>query len=98
MKNANKTKTESCTFIKHLIAISVSNILFLREVFSDDNFEQKEFEGLTIRFLKQKPVYQGAEVFNKWLKGAFEAVEKKYVSIFGNALQSNVQNLVFSIS
>lgn len=89
MQNSNKSKTESCTFVKHLIAISISNILYLRKILSANDFDAKVFEGMTIRFLKSKAASPAAETIGRWLNGAFEAVDKKFVSIFYNIFFSS---------
>ena len=47
-----KTELESLTFTKKLMSATISNILFVRNIFGDDDFAKKSLDGVPLRILK----------------------------------------------
>ena len=74
-----KTELESLTFTKKLMTATISNILFVRNIFGDDAFAKKSLDGIPLRILKEKSSDPRAKSFANWLVGAFDALKKKYL-------------------
>ena len=58
---------------------TISNILFVRNVFGDDAFAKKSLDGIPLRILKEKSSDPRAKSFANWLLGAFDALKKKFL-------------------
>ena len=58
---------------------TISNILFVRNIFGDDAFAKKSLDGMPLRILKEKSSDPRAKSFANWLLGAFDALKKKYL-------------------
>ena len=76
----SKTYAESLNYARKLIVIGISNIAYLRTVMPEDCFLDREFEGLNIKILNKLSKNTDVKRLQIWLAGAFEAMEKKYVS------------------
>ena len=73
------TETKSCTFVKKLMAVAISNITYLRSIFPENVFSNRSLDGLPVKILKEKTGCEAAENLVSWLHGAFEALEKRYL-------------------
>ena len=58
---------------------TISNILFVRNIFGDDAFAKKSLDGIPLRILKEKSSDPRAKSFANWLLGAFDALKKKFL-------------------
>lgn len=65
--------------MKRLTTTCVSTILHLRKIFPEVYFKTENFEGVTVKILKSGEGYKYLDKIEKWLQGAFEAIDKKYV-------------------
>ena len=74
-----KTELESLTFTKKLMSATISNILFVRNIFRDDDFAKKSLDGVPLRILREKSSDPRVKSFANWLLGAFDALKKKYL-------------------
>ena len=74
-----KTELESLTFTKKLMTATISNILFVRNIFGDDAFAKKSLDGIPLRILKEKSSDLKAKSLANWLMGAFDALKNKYL-------------------
>ena len=74
-----KTELESLTFTKKLMSATISNILFVRNIFGDDDFAEKSLDGVPLRILKEKSSDPRARSFATFLLEAFDALKKKYL-------------------
>ena len=74
-----KTELESLTFTKKLMSATISNILFVRNIFGDDDFAKKSLDGVPLRILKEKSSDPRARSFATFLLEAFDALKKKYL-------------------
>ena len=74
-----KTELESLIFTKKLMSATISNILFVRNIFGDDDFAKKSLDGVPLRILKEKSSDPRARSFASWLLDAFDALKKKYL-------------------
>ena len=72
----------SMIYVKKLIVIGLSTILYLRAILPEEEFLDRYFEKLTVKIINGKNRKSvNAQTFNKWINGAFEALEKKYVNL-----------------
>jgi meiosis-specific protein HOP1 len=73
------TERKSCTFVKKLLTVGISNITYLRGMFPEDAYARKSLDKFPVQILKQKTVCDKATVLAGWILGAFDALEKKYL-------------------
>merc|ERR1719318_1346867 len=62
-----------------LMSATISNILFVRNIFGDDDFAKKSLDGVPLRILKEKSSDPRAKTFATFLLEAFDALKKKYL-------------------
>ena len=74
-----ETEQQSCLFMKKLVAASISNITYLRNMFPEDAYDRKTLDKVPLRILKAKSSCEKAAQLSRWLLGAFEALEKRYL-------------------
>lgn len=67
--------------MKQLTTVAVSTITYLKNVFPEDSFMVETFGGIQLRILKKKCRDEVAQFLSTALVQAFEAFDKKYVSI-----------------
>ena len=73
---------ESMIYVKKLIVIGLSTIAYLRAILPKEEFLDRYLEGLKVKIINGKSIKcVNAQTFNEWINGAFEALEKKYVSL-----------------
>jgi hypothetical protein len=66
--------------VKKLIVIAISNIAYLRALFPEDSFVDRRFEGFNIKILRPDGTSSlDSKILSEWLRGAFEAIDMKYV-------------------
>ena len=75
----HNTDTKSCIFIKKLMAVAISNITYLRSIFPEKAFSNRSLDGLPLKILKENSGCEAATDLVNWLRGAFEALEKRYL-------------------
>ena len=75
----HNTETKSCTFVKKLMAVAISNITYLRSIFPEKVFSNRSLDGLPLKILKENSGSEAATSLVSWLRGAFEALEKRYL-------------------
>ena len=73
------TQQQSTAFVKKLLAIAVSNIAYMRVLFPDKAFSDRCLEGLNLKILKNDKAYPPVVEMVDWLKGVFDALDKKYL-------------------
>ena len=71
------TETSSCTFVKKLLTVAVSNITYLRSMFPEQVYANRTMDGLPLKILKGNNDCPEAQSLANWLMGAFDALEKK---------------------
>ncbi len=76
---ALNTKTESITFIKKLVAVGVSNIMYLRSNFPESAFSDHKLDGLKLKVLERDGGCPDASNLCECMANAFDAVEKGYL-------------------
>ncbi|ELT87711.1 hypothetical protein CAPTEDRAFT_126018, partial [Capitella teleta] len=75
-------QTQSALFVKKLLAVAVSNIAYIRAIFPEHAFGDRSLEDLSLKILRADSTCGGATTVVKWMKGCFDAIDKKYVSQF----------------
>ena len=73
------TEIKSMLFVKKLLAVAVSTISYLRALFPEDAFGDRCLEDVQLKILRDDPAFPEARTVIQWLRGAFEALEKKYL-------------------
>lgn len=86
---------ESLIYTKRLIVVAISNIVYLRSVFPEEVFATKEFENLKIKIIKSKD--KDSHTLVNWLKGAFDAITKKYVNLFSKKCYQKISVITILI-
>jgi hypothetical protein len=77
-----QTQADSLLSIKRLIALAISNIAYLRVLFPEGCFQDRSFEDLHVKIIKDShPKFPKLKKLSNWLIGLFDAIEKKYVSL-----------------
>jgi meiosis-specific protein HOP1 len=73
------TFDQSLLYTKKLIIIAVSSVAYLRGLFPQNAFTEREFEGMKLQILQSNSSsFKDAEVLTEWLKGK---CEKKIISL-----------------
>ena len=76
-----ETEQQSLIFVKKLVFATISNITYLRSMFPEEAYAKKTLNKMPLRILKEKNGDEKASILAKWLRGAFEAIEKKYLKV-----------------
>ena len=77
------TQTDSAAYTKKLIITAISNITYIRAIFPEDYYTERKFEGINCKIVKPpNSQLKESSILSDWLQGAFEAMDKKYVTIF----------------
>lgn len=67
--------------MKKLTGACVSTIAYLRNLFDEEDFDVRSFSGVNIHVVKgTERNSPGAQCLTNWLRGAFDAIDKKFVS------------------
>ncbi|KAH9519181.1 HORMA domain-containing protein 1 [Bulinus truncatus] len=80
--NEQVTEQKSALFVKKLLAVAISNITYLRAIFPEHAYGDKSLEDLNLKVLRDESSCPGACQVIKWVKGCFDALDKKYLSFF----------------
>lgn len=95
------TEQTSLNYMKRLTAVAISNILYLRSVFPEDCYGHRKLENLKLRILTDKCIDERAKKLVQWVKGCFDAMEKKYLKQLILAIyddESNPEQILESYS
>ncbi|XP_076035847.1 uncharacterized protein LOC143021908 isoform X2 [Oratosquilla oratoria] len=74
-----KTEQQSLLFVKKLIAVSISSITYLRAMFPESAYGDRVAEGINLKILLDESHSPEANTLIGWIKGCFDALEKKYL-------------------
>lgn len=83
------SEQESLKFVKKLLAVAVSNITYLRVILPERAFVDRSVEGVNLKILKCEKSCPGVPLLVDWLKGAFDALEKKYLRVLILGIYTN---------
>ncbi|XP_046558644.1 HORMA domain-containing protein 1-like [Haliotis rubra] len=77
--NEQVTEQQSALFVKKLLAVAISNVTYLRAIFPEHAFGDRCLEDLNLKILRDDSSCPGACQVIKWVKGCFDALDKKYL-------------------
>jgi len=73
------TETQSLMYVKKFVTVAVSTLTFLRSMIDDEAYDDKSLGKVKVKILNGKCGNSQAKLLNKWLLGAFDAIERKYL-------------------
>jgi hypothetical protein len=83
MPDRTASVQEPQSFLNKLVAIGISNIAYLRRLFPKTEYIDIPFEGLSVKMLRDNGTCPAAAKLLALLQGAFDSLDKKYVSHYG---------------
>ena len=78
-QTSNTVQSSSTELVKRICAACISNITYLRAIFDDDCYIDQDFGNIKVKMLNENSTEFGVQQHIKWLKGAFEALDKNYL-------------------
>ncbi|XP_074858781.1 HORMA domain-containing protein 1-like isoform X2 [Carettochelys insculpta] len=87
-----KTHQQSLVLVKRIMAVAVSVITYFRGIFPEDAYNTRYLEDMCVKVLREDSIYPRASKIVKWMKGCFEALEKKYLQMMILGVQKNATN------
>ncbi|XP_065174734.1 HORMA domain-containing protein 1-like [Sycon ciliatum] len=73
------TETHSRLFVKKLLAVAISNIVYLRNIFPENAFGDRYLEDINLKILRDDNTCKGAVQVIEWVKGCFDALDRKHL-------------------
>ncbi|XP_006877716.1 PREDICTED: HORMA domain-containing protein 2-like [Chrysochloris asiatica] len=70
---------ESLIMVKKLFATSISCIMYIRGLFPESSYGERHLEDLRLKILREDNTCPGSLHIIKWIRGCFDALEKKYL-------------------
>ncbi|XP_018014357.1 uncharacterized protein LOC108671340 [Hyalella azteca] len=83
-----KTEQKSLQFVKKLLAVGISTLTYLRNLFPETAYRDQNCEGLDLKILITDTDPDVAPLID-WISGAFDAVDKKYLRQLTLAISCN---------
>ena len=83
------TQVQSTAFMKKLLAIAISNIAYMRRIFPEKAFSGRLLEDLDLKILRNDKSCPSAAHMVDWLRGVFDAVDKKYLRVLTFGIYRN---------
>ncbi|XP_074150460.1 HORMA domain-containing protein 2 isoform X1 [Sminthopsis crassicaudata] len=83
------TEHESLVLVKKLLATSISCITYLRGLFPESSYGTRFLHDLSLKILREDKKCPGSLQIIKWIKGCFDALEKKYLHMAVLAIFTN---------
>lgn len=80
LTNPTVSAVHSESFVKKLVALGISNVTYLRAVFPEEAYVDRQLEGIRLKILRDDGTCPAAAQVVFWLRSAFDAFSKKYVS------------------
>ncbi|XP_021564193.1 HORMA domain-containing protein 1 isoform X2 [Carlito syrichta] len=73
------TEQQSLLLVKRLLAVSVSCITYLRGLFPECAYGTRYLDDLCVKILKEDKNCPGSIQLVKWMRGCYDALQRKYV-------------------
>jgi len=73
------TEQKSIQFLKQMIALPISHIVFLRGIFDEQEFKDRFVGDLKIKMLRDNKGDENIHLLIEWMRGCFDALEKRYL-------------------
>ncbi|XP_047497942.1 uncharacterized protein LOC125044984 isoform X4 [Penaeus chinensis] len=83
------TVAQSALFVKKLLAVGLSSITYLRTLFPEGAYSDRDLDGLKLKMLQDNSDCQGANTLISWIKSAFQALDKQYLQQLTLTLHTN---------
>nr|XP_027229292.1 uncharacterized protein LOC113821064 isoform X3 [Penaeus vannamei] len=83
------TLSQSTLFVKKLLAVGLSSITYLRTLFPEGAYSDRDLDGLKLKMLQDNSECQGANTLVSWIKSAFQALDKQYLRQLTLTLHTN---------
>ena len=77
--NEQVTEIQSTLFVKKLLAVAISSITYLRALFPEAAYGDRCLEDVNLKILRDDSAWPDACRVIQWLRGCFDALEKKYL-------------------
>lgn len=77
--NEQVTDVQSTLFVKKLLAVAISSITYLRALFPEAAYGNRCVEEVNLKILRDDSSWPDACRVIQWLRGCFDALEKKYL-------------------
>ncbi|XP_063681643.1 HORMA domain-containing protein 1-like [Bolinopsis microptera] len=74
------TGQKSAFFVKKLLAVSVSYLTYLRNIFPENAYSNRNMEDLELKILSDSSSCPGANKVCHWIRSCFEALDKKFLN------------------
>ncbi|XP_076813631.1 uncharacterized protein LOC143460118 isoform X2 [Clavelina lepadiformis] len=91
VENDTLTKVQSKDFVKKILAISISNITYLRNLFPEYAYADRKIEELQLKILKEH-THKGAGEIVQWMKGVYDALDQEYLKALIFAVCTDPEN------
>ncbi|KAE8746399.1 hypothetical protein FOCC_FOCC006894 [Frankliniella occidentalis] len=82
-------------FVKKLTGIIMSTIAYNRNLFEENDFCARSFEGITVKIVEGQSS-PGAIALAKWLSGAFHAFDQKYLESITLEIKDGMEQIIES--
>lgn len=73
------TEVRSLAFMKKLVAIAISNITYLRTIFPESAYGNRQIGDVKLKILSEESGNEGVHQLIEWIRGCFDPLEKKYL-------------------
>ncbi|XP_063850758.1 uncharacterized protein LOC135094521 isoform X1 [Scylla paramamosain] len=74
-----KTLQQSEAFVKKLLALGISSITYLRNIFPEGSYHEQHLDGLKLKLLVDDSSCRSSNMVVSWMRGCFQALERKYL-------------------
>ncbi|WKS77828.1 HORMA domain-containing protein [Cryptosporidium sp. 43IA8] len=89
------TDIQSLNMMRNTIRTAVSSVAYLRNLFDEEAFEDKNVSGLQLKVLR--PFNQESKLILNWLEdGVFDALEKQYLKLLVFGIHGECDELIES--
>ncbi|KAH7647495.1 hypothetical protein FG379_000711 [Cryptosporidium bovis] len=89
------TDIQSLNMMRNTIRTAVSSVAYLRNLFDEEAFEDKNVSGLQLKVLR--PFNQESKLILNWLEdGVFDALEKRYLKLLVFGIHGECDELIES--
>jgi len=75
------TEQTSAFFVKKLLAVSVSYLTYLRTIFPESAYGNRQLEDMNLKILQDSSSSPGANQVCQWVRNCFDALDKHYLDM-----------------
>ncbi|XP_045129425.1 uncharacterized protein LOC123515077 [Portunus trituberculatus] len=74
-----RTLQHSEAFVRKLLALGISSITYLRNIFPEKSYYEQHLDGLKLKLLIDNSSCRASNMVVSWMRGCFQAIERKYL-------------------